>query len=85
MADLEYLDEPVLVTTKSAPDARLAPQLVVWRGRHFPIVTVGRQWEEETGRHVLVEANDGTRFELQLGRDNVSWRIKRVWWGQIMV
>ena len=40
------------------------------------------RWEDVTAewvRDVLVEAADGTRFELQLRREDLAWRVKRVW------
>ena len=37
------------------------------------------QWETDDGRHVLVEAAGGTRFELQLTRTDLLWRLLRTW------
>ena len=85
MTNMELLDEAVLVTTKSDAANEITPRRVVWRRQSYSIVGVGRQWDEEEGRHILVEAADGTRFELQLRRDDFTWRLRRVWWGQMIV
>jgi hypothetical protein len=43
------------------------------------IVAAGRQWTDEVGRYVLVESTDGTRFEIELARADLLWRVKKVW------
>lgn len=84
MSDMEYLDEPVNVIATIGEDNQFIPQSFIWRGRKYLIITHGRQWVEENHRHLLVEASDGTRFELELNLDASTWRIKRVWWGQLI-
>jgi hypothetical protein len=79
MINEEFFDEPVSVVSVMDEAGNLNLQKVTWQAKKYPITAVGRQWDEGDGRHVLVEAADGTRFELQLGREDLIWRVKRVW------
>ncbi|MBE7550823.1 MAG: hypothetical protein HS126_07070 [Anaerolineales bacterium] len=79
MTNEEFLDEPVRVVAAMDGEGKLDPQRVTWQRRKYRITAVGRQWDEADGRHVLIEAADGTRFELQLRREDFAWRVKRVW------
>jgi hypothetical protein len=54
-----------------------------WREQQFTVVTMGRQWDDEAGRHLMVEAADGTRFELLLRRRDLIWSVQKVWRAQI--
>ena len=79
MINEEFFDEPVSVVATMDEEGNLALQRVTWQAKKYPIIAVGRQWDEADGRHVLAEAADGTRFELQLRREDFVWRVKRVW------
>ncbi len=79
MTNEEFLDEPISVVAAMNESGEVNPQRVTWQSRKYRISAVGRQWDEADGRHVLVEAGGGTRFELQLRREDFTWRIKRVW------
>lgn len=82
MSTMELVDEPIEVAATIDGQGRLRPQKLIWRDRKYTLTGVGRQWEEEEGRFVLTEAANGTRFELQLRRRDLIWRLRRVWWGQ---
>lgn len=84
MSNVEFVDEPIEVIVVIGKQGQLRPQSVVWRERRYPIVTTGRQWDVEDSRLVLVEAADGTRFELQLVRETLAWRMKKIWWVQTL-
>lgn len=75
----EFFDEPASVTVEINDEGILNPQRVAWQGHKYKVTAVGRQWDEADGRHVLVEAVGGTRFELQLRREDFAWRVRRVW------
>lgn len=85
MIQMELLDEPVRVKAAMDDEGQITPQKMTWQERRYPLVAVGRQWDEEDGRHVLVESADGTRFELLLSRRDFAWRVKKVWRGQVAV
>jgi hypothetical protein len=76
---MQFLDEPVTVVASIDSQGHTIPTQLNWGKIKFSLVTVGRQWDEDSGRHILVEASDGTRFELQLSRSDLCWRLKRQW------
>jgi hypothetical protein len=85
MTEMELLDEPIKVVVAHEGSGQITPQRLVWREREYTMISVGRQWDEPAGHYVLVEAAGDTRFELQLRREDLTWRIRRVWWGQTFV
>lgn len=85
MADTEIFFEPVGVTATLDTQGHTLLQSITWQEQEYTIVAVGRQWDEENGRHIMAEAADGTRFELQLSREDLIWYVRRVWRGQLLV
>jgi hypothetical protein len=85
MANEEFFNDPVTVTASIDDTGHIIPNSLTWQERHYTLIAVGRQWEADDGRYVLVEAGDGTRFELQLSRQDLLWRLRRVWRGQLFV
>lgn len=79
MSMMEMYDDPVEVTALMTGHNQLRPQELVWRGQSYALVSVGRQWDEDEGRFILTEAADGARFELQLRREDFTWRLRKVW------
>lgn len=79
MIDIEFYDEPVTVIASTSAGGEIDLQSLTWQGIKYPIIATGRQWDEAEGRHVMAEASDGTRFELQLRRENLVWHVRRVW------
>lgn len=84
MSEMEMLDEPVTVETVSDSQGQVAVQRLKWREQAYTVISMGRQWDEPAGRHLLVETAGGTRFELELRREDLRWRVRRVWWGQTL-
>ena len=72
-------DETVAVEARFLPDEEIRPTAFTWRGRRRRVVGLGRQWDEADGRHVLIEATDGGRFELCLTSTENRWRLLRAW------
>jgi PncC family amidohydrolase len=72
-------DEEVAVEAQFLADGEIRPTAFTWRGSHRRIAGLGRQWDETDGRHVLVEATDGSRFELCLTSPDNKWRLQRAW------
>ncbi len=85
MVQMELFDEPVRVVAAMDDEGRITPQKMTWQERRYPLVAVGRQWDEDDGRHVLVESAAGARFELLLSRRDFVWRVKKVWREQLTV
>jgi PncC family amidohydrolase len=72
-------DQEVAVEAQFQADGEIQPTAFTWRGSRRTIAGLGRQWDESDGRHVLVEATDGSRFELCLTSADHTWRLKRAW------
>ena len=79
----KIFDEPIDVTASIDPEGRITPQRFTWQGKPHTVVSVGRQWTSEEGRHVLVMTGDGSRFELQLSRQSLVWYLRRAWQAEI--
>jgi hypothetical protein len=77
-------DEPIDVTASIDSKGQIAPQRFIWQGKPHTVVSVGRQWTSEEGRHVLVMTGDGSRFELQLSRQSLVWYLRRAWQAEIL-
>ena len=80
----EFFDDAINVTCAMDAQGHTNLQSFIWGSQQYTIVTVGRQWDEDDGRHVMAEAVDGTRFELLLHRQDLIWRVKKVWRAQIL-
>ena len=83
MTNPEFFDDPITATGTIDSQGQLSVQSFTWQGQQYPVVTMGRQWADEAGRHLLVEAAGGTRFELLLRRQDLIWSVQRVWWSQL--
>ncbi len=79
MANTEFFDEVITVTALIDQNGQTTPKSLSWQGNGYILTAIGRQWEEEDGRHILVEAGNGDRFEILLSRKDLVWRLKRAW------
>jgi hypothetical protein len=82
--DTEFFDDPIRLTCSVDEQGEINVQSIIWQERSYTIVTVGRQWVDEAGRHAMIEGADRTRFEIELSRDDLLWRVKKVWRGPMM-
>ncbi len=80
----EFFDDPIDVVGTMDKEGQVTLQSITWQGQSYPLVTGGRQWLDEEGRHVMAQAVDTTRFELLLTREDLLWRVKKVWRPQFM-
>ena len=71
------MNEPLLVEARVGRGGRLRPRSFVWRGQHYTVASIGRQWIDAGETHVLVMAKGGGTFELALARDTGAWRLVR--------
>ena len=69
MTEMEFLNEPIAVTSAIDDQGQVKPQTMIWRGRPYTIVSVGRQWDQTGNRHILIEGSDGSRFEIMLEQE----------------
>ena len=75
----EFLDDPIRVTCSIDEQGNTNLQNLTWDGTQYTILAIGRQWDDDDGRHVMAEAADTTRFELLLPREDLIWRIRKAW------
>lgn len=79
MSQPQFFNDPITVEALIDPQGMISPRRMEWQGRPYTVVTVGRQWSSDEGRHLLIETAGGDRFELQLSRQDLIWRLKRGW------
>jgi hypothetical protein len=79
MTNMTFFNDPITVAASIDDTGQVTPQSFIWQERLYKVIAVGRQWETDEGRHVLVESASGARFELQLARADLLWRLKRAW------
>ena len=75
----QFPDKVATVTATIDQSGNTTPITLTLQGETHSIISVGRQWETEEGRHILIETAGGERYELQLSRISLVWRIKRAW------
>jgi hypothetical protein len=85
MVNTEFFNEPVTVSCTIDHQGHTTLQSLTWQDERYSIVTIGRQWDKDDGRHIMAEAVDGTRFELQLRREDLIWHVRKVWRGAAVV
>jgi hypothetical protein len=79
MSNPQFPNTAVSVSATIDENGVVQPRTVVMKGISYTITAVGRQWEDDAGRHVLVEVGDGSRYELSLSRSTLIWRVTRAW------
>ena len=58
-------------------DGKIRPSAFVWDGRRFPILSLGRQWQEGWVRRFLVMTAGEQVFEISFNEDDGSWSMGR--------
>ena len=79
MANTQFFDQVISVSASFDAQGQIAPTDLTWQEHQFTVTAVGRQWDEEDGRHILVESGQNSRFEILLSREDLLWRLKRAW------
>jgi len=74
---MKFTDEPTSLEVRFEADGTLRPRRFTWNETWLQVSDVGRQWEDESGRHVLVMAEGHYTFELLLQRETLVWRVVR--------
>ena len=84
MTTTEFFNDVITVSAVIDSSGEIMPTSFTWQGNVYSIVSNGRQWESEQGRHILTEAANGDRFEIQLSRQDLLWYLKRAWRGDFV-
>jgi len=56
--------EPVEVTARFDLDGKIIPLTFSWREKNYKVASVGRSWEDEAGRHILVMTPGDRIYQL---------------------
>jgi hypothetical protein len=67
--------EKVEVETRTDEAGETTPVRFKWNGRWYTIDSVGRRWQDERGRHVLVMVPGGQTFELLFTITEGRWYL----------
>jgi len=79
MTNTQFFDDLITVTAMIDSNGGTVPKTLRWKDQDYTLTATGRQWESEEGRHILVETGGGERFEIQLSRTDLLWRLKQAW------
>jgi hypothetical protein len=74
---MKFTDEPTSTEARFEVDGTVHPRRFTWNQVWLQVSDVGRQWEDESGRHVLVMAEGHYTFELLLQRETLVWHVVR--------
>jgi hypothetical protein len=56
----------------------ITPLDFTWHGQNYSIESVGRQWGDEAGKHILVMVPGGRVFELIFHPAESRWLLRRI-------
>ena len=56
--------EVVDVTARWDTQGEITPLSFIWQARDYPVVSIGRRWQDEAGQHILCMAPGDQIFEL---------------------
>lgn len=74
---MKFTDEPTSLEVRFEDDGTVRPRRFIWNQGWLQVSDVGRQWEDESGRHVLVMTGGRDTYELLLQRETLAWRVVR--------
>ena len=69
--------EAIEVTVKFDQSGNIKPLSFIRKGISHPVDSIGRQWEDNTGRHYLVMVPIERIFELLFVPTELRWYIRK--------
>jgi hypothetical protein len=66
--------EEIEVIARFERYGRISPKSFTWRGMDYPVISIGRSWQDDAGQHILVMVPGDQVFEL------VFEASKGLWW-----
>jgi len=72
------LNDPIEVTARFEPDGRITPLHFVARGAAYPVDSTGRQWQDETGLHILAMVPGERVVELIFAPGELRWYLRSI-------
>jgi hypothetical protein len=84
----EEMDDQVSVLASFAPGprntVRVTPHLMKWKGRRWPLSTMGLYHPEKRGAkrvHIFSFSSGDTAFRVELDPETLEWRLKEAYYG----
>ena len=84
----EECDDLVSVLASFAPGprgtVRVTPHVLKWRGRRYPLGTMGLYHPERRGTkrlHIFSFSSGSTAFRLELDPETLVWKLKEAYYG----
>lgn len=69
--------EKIDITTRFSREGKLIPLEFILGDRTIGILNVGRQWEDKSGRHILVMDYQEQTYHLFFDMGDLSWYLIR--------
>ena len=69
--------ETIEVTARFDPEGKITPISFVWRGRVYPVESIGRSWEARDGLHMLVMVPGNRAYHLIYNPQDKTWKLVR--------
>jgi hypothetical protein len=69
--------EPIEVTARFSEQGTITPLSFIWNGGHYKVDSIGRQWTDGAGQHVLVMVASERIYELIFLKDEARWFISQ--------
>ncbi len=70
--------DPVEVTARFGADGSITPYSFTWKGGNYSIVSVGRSWRDDLGKHILVMVAGDRVFELIFNPGEFTWYLRHL-------
>ena len=65
--------DKIQVTARFTPRGKIIPTEFISEGVAIAVHDIGRQWEDDTGKHILVMDAQHTTYHLLFKRDELTW------------
>jgi hypothetical protein len=82
------VDETVNALWRVLGNGEIRPTSFIWRDKTRYVAEVGRSWEERVGgktlRCYLIQAADGSAYELRWDPASDVWQVHRAWLRDLM-
>lgn len=82
MLDMNEMDSSkmdlVEVTARFGIDGSITPYSFSWKGSNYSVVSVGRNWRDDFGKHILVMVAGDRVFELIFNPGEFVWYLRRL-------
>lgn len=68
--------EPIEVVARFDLEGWIIPERFTWRGSGYRVASIGRQWQDDQGRHILVMDPGERVFEITFVPQECRWYLE---------